>query len=165
MPNPRFQMSSDTRFLVQRMRNAEVGDVVTFADIEAVTGRPYLESRHAVYAARRVLLRDENIVFDSVRGIGFKRLDDTEIVQTSARHLRKVRRAARNGAAVLNAVSDFSKLSRENQMRHSASLSVLAVVHAFSKETTVKKIEERAAPGSRELPIAQTIAAFSKPKS
>lgn len=159
---PTFQLSADARFLIQRLQKVAVGETVSYRDLLEVTGRKTPnEIRGALGTARRILER-EHRVFGAIRGYGLKRLSDTEVVATSTATARKIRNAARRGVKTLEAVADFSSLPRSDQMRHSASVSVLGAVAAMTTETKIARIEQFVEREMKKLPFEQTLAAFAK---
>ncbi|MBN6819536.1 hypothetical protein JRF84_08030 [Methylobacterium organophilum] len=159
---PNFQVSVDTRFLCQRLKKAAVGDIVTYADLSAEVGKKVDGSFPALASARRILLREDQRVFDVITGQGLKRLNDVEIVGTSSRTAKRIRRMAGRGVRTLAAVQNFSSLPREEQMRHTAALSVFGVIAEMSGERAIQKVEKIAEGQSGTLPIAQTLDAFRK---
>lgn len=156
----RFQMSSNSRFVLQRLRTAAIGETVEYSDLADAAGISIGELHTPIATARRILLREENMVFGVIPTVGLKRLSDQEIVGTSVAVAQKVRRAARRGVKVLHAVQDFSALSQADQMRHSASVSIFAAVAEMTTERSVTKIEKAAEGKRAELPFAQILDAF-----
>lgn len=157
---PSFQLSADTRFLVQRLQKATVGETVTYEQLGQEVGKPVVGGMPALQSAKRVLRRDFEMVFAAIHGVGLKRLNDVEIVGTAASTSKKLRRTAQRGVQTLTAVSDFSKLPREEQMRHSASLSIFGAVAEMNREPSIRKIEKVAEAQRGELPFAATLEAF-----
>jgi hypothetical protein len=157
-----FQMSADTRFLVQRLSKASVGDLITYEDLSREVGKAVSGSFSALTSARRALLRDQQRVFDVVTGKGLKRLNDIEIVATGERTSQRIRRTARRGVRTLTAVADFSSLPREYQMRHTAAVSIFGVIAEMSTHNGIAKVEKIAENMAAPLPIAQTLAAFTR---
>lgn len=159
-----FQMSADARFLMQELRKIGVGKRVTYAALQEAVGKDDIAG--PLSTARHALLREENIVFGVIRGEGLKRLSDLEIVDTAADTSRRLRRAARRGIQTLSAVGDFSALPRQDQMRHSASVSIFGVVAEMATAKAVAKIEDKIGDEARALPFAATLEAFrSKPEA
>jgi hypothetical protein len=157
---PDFNRSADTRFIIQKLRPLRVGEQISYAELAAAVSRPVGEIDGSLASARRALLREDSMVFGTVRGVGLRRLSDTDIVRTSAAVTKRIRRAARRGVRVLAAVNDFSALPRDDQMRHSASVSVLAAIAEMTTDKSLRKIESVTKEAVRELPFAQTLAAF-----
>ena len=159
---PDFKLSADTSFLTQRLRRAVIGEVITYADLSKEIGKPVHGATPALHSARRILLRDEQMVFDPIRGHGLKRLSDHEIVNTGPRITRRLHRAANRGVRVMAAIQDFSALTREEQMRHTATLSVTGLIAEATREKNIQKIEKIAEGRQGTLPISQTVEAFRR---
>lgn len=159
---PSFQLSADTRLLIQELRKCQVGATISYAQLSSAVGRDISGATGALHSARKRLLRDEQIVFDVVRGEALKRLSDVEIVGTSNSFARRMRRVAQRGVETLTAIGDFSALPRETQMRHTAAVSVFGVVAEMTKEKSIHKVEKAAENVRGELPISQTLEAFRK---
>ncbi len=160
MTKPEFQRSPDTRFLVQKLRTVKVGELISYEDLATEVVKPIARIRNALISARRILLREENIVFDVERDIGLRRLTDTQIVGTATKSARHIRRTARKAVQTLQAVADFSALPRDDQMRHSASVSVFGAVAEMTMERGLSKLQK--AVDEKALPFAATLEAFRK---
>lgn len=158
MTNPIFQRSADARFLIQKLKASEVGETITYADLAEAIGKSQDALHGPLHTARRALLRDENMVFGTVRGKGVKRLSDLDIVAASASTTRHLKRTARRGVQTLSAVSDFSAMPREEQMRHSAAMSIFGAIAEMTTEKAIAKIEAKVEKHA--LPFAQTLEAF-----
>lgn len=161
---PQFQRSADTRFLMQELAKAKVGEEITYDRLTKAIGREVSGSTASLHSARRALLKEQNFVFDTIVGVGLKRLSDREIVATSAKTAKHMRRTAQRGVRTLTAVGDFSALPREDQMRHSAAVSIFSAVAEMAAERSISKIEDVAKDRPEGLPFAQTLEAFRSHK-
>lgn len=159
---PTFELSIDTKLLYERLIAAAPGETVTYAQLGKEVSRtlnggdPYLQS-----ALARAFKADD-AVFDNVRGVGYRRLNDTEIVKLSNRDTDLIRRRSRKAADKLTKVQDFTSLPQQQRVEHNARLSIFAAIASMTKSSSVKKIEAAATAAGRELPFAETIAAFSR---
>ncbi len=155
------KLSIDSQLIAERLMQVEIGQLVTYEVLSEVIRQDATNDhgRGCIATARRMLQRDHQIVFGTVRGVGLKRLSDAEIVQTGSHSVHRVRSAARRGAKMLTAVSDFDALAPADKLRHNATLSVLGAIEAISSAGAVKKVEQRVTAASP-LPIAATLAAF-----
>lgn len=156
-----FEMSSESRVLRQRLRQAKIGEVVSYAQLSADVGKAVSGASGALQSARRALLNDEHMVFDVVYGVGVKRLADAEIVAASDRDLAKVRRAAKRGARRLASIGNFAALSPKDQLRYTLGMSVLALVNHTTSDRAAQAIAASASGRASQLPITETIAALS----
>jgi hypothetical protein len=157
---PTFEMSSSTRLLRQRLAQTKVGDVVSYAELSRVISEPVDGSTSSLQTSLRSLLRNERMVFGSIRGVGVKRLADSEIVAASSSDIDGIRRKARKSVMKITAVQNFTGLSPKDQMAHTSRLSIFAVVASMASDQGVKKIEAAVGGRSSELPIAETLKAF-----
>jgi hypothetical protein len=152
-----FQCSIETKWLIDRGRRLQVGEVVTYEELSKLIGIDVREEgRGALRSARNILLRDEQIVLDSVPNVGLKRSSDSEIVQSAG---------AQRGVQRLTAVADFDRLSDADKLAHNASVSALAVIKLMGKPKSVERIAasvNTANTGS--LPIARTLELFHGPR-
>lgn len=161
MTNPMFQMSADARLLMQHLAKTSVGQTVKYEELSAVISRPVAGSFGALRTALRRLLRDENMVFGAVKGIGIKRLNDVEIVAEGGAAAVAIRRKASRSIERQMKV-DFSKLPREAQSRFTAQVSVMASVAMMTRDKSLDRVAAAATPAIKELPIAETLAMFVK---
>lgn len=161
MNSPIFQMSADARLLMQHLAKAEVGQTFTYAALGKVISREVNGSFGPLRTALIRLLRDEDMVFSTIVGIGIKRLSDQEIVAEGGTAADAIRRRARRSAERQMKV-DFSALPREAQARFTAQVSVMATVAMMTRTRSLEKIAAAASPEIKELPIAKTLAMFGK---
>lgn len=158
-----FQTSIETRLLYDRLRKLEVEEVVTYEELSEVIGLDIQkEAWAALSSARRMILRDDNIVCDPVRGFGIKRLSDKEANATGSHTLLRVRRMTDRGVKKVLA-ADYDNLDDEDKTRRNATLSAFAVVKLMAKAKSLDRIAA-ANTTSGELPIARTLELFKGPK-
>mgnify|MGYP001166929967 CR=1 FL=1 len=155
------QLSIDSKLIAECLMQVEIGQLVTYEVLSEVIRQDATNDhgRGCIATARRMLQRDHQMVFAAVRGVGLKRLSDAEIVQTGSHSVHRVRSAARRGAKMLTAVSDFDALAPADKLRHNAHLSVLGAIEAMTSTGAVKKVESKVTAASP-LPIAATLEAF-----
>lgn len=139
-PTTIAQMSADTLALAQALRSVAVGDTISYEQLSAVIARPILERRSSLAAARRLLVRDEKIVFDAVRGVGLKRLDSAGTAGVMPSHLRKIRRASVRARRIGQCVSILD-LPVEQRPSFVADVSLLALVSEVTAPVSRKRLE------------------------
>lgn len=162
MPRPSFHASADTRLIMQELEKVAIGDTITFKQLSAAVSRPKNEIRSNINSARAALLRDHQIVFDNVRGVGYKRLTDAETVESTTQDIAKTRRAARRGLIKIASVQDYSSLSARDQLAHSTRAAVLGAVTEITSGRGVKRVEKAASGKAGDLPFKETVQAFLK---
>jgi hypothetical protein len=157
---PSFQMGADARLLMQHLSKSSIGQIVTYDEMSRVISRPVSGASTSLRTALKRLLRDSGMVFGVVQGTGFKRLDDAEIVAEGGKATDIIRRRARR-AIERQSKADFAKLTREQQGRYTAQVSVLAATAFMTTERQVARIAEASKPDVKEIAVAATLAMFS----
>lgn len=155
-----FEISADTRLVLQRLREVTVGELVTYRELGAAISKDLSGASGCLHRAREKLVRNEQIVFSVVRNVGLRRLNDRDIVAATAGDVGAIRRHAKRAVRKVTSISDFAALPSADQLRHTAALSIFAAVAEVSSEKGLKRVEKAAQGRSGELPIAQTLSAF-----
>lgn len=155
------QISAHTTTLIETLRTVPVGATVSYEILTAAIGaNVQAEARHILASARRIVRREDSMVFGVIRGEGLRRLTDSEIATAGSSFLRHVNRTARSGVQTLACVQDFNKLKLEEQIRHNTHLSLLGVFYEVSKTRGIKQIEAVVSVMQKSLPYKDTIRAF-----
>lgn len=162
MKNPIFEMSADTRLLRQRLATVGIGETITYEELGAEVSKAVNAGFPSLNSARQSLLRNEQMVFAPIRGVGLKRLGDADIVKASDRSVQRVRNAARQGVRQLAAVQDFASLPPKDQLAYTTKMSVMVAVSSMVSNRALTKAEDKVALSGRtkELPISETLEMF-----
>jgi hypothetical protein len=151
---PNFYLSTETRICKDRLKLAEIDEVVTYKELSNLIGRNIQEYRNPLNSARHALRRDYGRDFSCVTGLGVKRLSDEEVV-LSADFAREILR-------LMRCVDDFDALPIALQKKHNAEVSAMQAMRHFTKESSVRKIQEKIGGDvKRYLPTESTMALFT----
>ena len=158
------EISVDTRTLYDRIITAKAGDEITYAALSELIGRDVQTvARSALHSARKMAMRDHNVVFGVVRNEGLKRLADVEVVQTGEATVAKLRRVAKRGIRTITSVQDFAQLPDAAKIKHNTFASMFGAVAAMAKPASMKRLEGAVnAAQTGTLPIGRTLEAFTK---
>jgi hypothetical protein len=160
MSSPSFVKSHDASVIESLLSETKVGDTVTFQKMSEAIGRDVRKFAHgAMNTARKCLLRDKRIVFDSVRDVGLVRLGDAEIVKSSTSDVQSIKRKSMKRIQKLSCVV-FENLTDDAKRQHLALSSQLGVIAMFSANGSTKKIESHVKPNSSQLAIGETLKLF-----
>lgn len=157
---PNFQMGADARLLMQHLSKTTIGQVVTYEELSKIISRPVDGANGSLRTALKRLLRDQGIVFGNVHGTGFKRLDDAEIVAEGGKATDVIRRRAKRSME-RQSKADFTKLTRDQQGRYTAQVSVMASIAYMTTDKQIERVAKSATPDVREISVAATLAMFS----
>jgi hypothetical protein len=162
---PRFRVSIGTRTIYDRIARMTMGEVVTYREFSDLVNEDVtLDGRGTLNSARRMAQRDLQIVTDTVRKTGIKRLTDVEVVDASDASFGELRRAARRGIDRTTAITDFERLPNDKKIRHNAAVSALGVIAALSKPKEIRKLEGAVNTSQTgQLPIGRTLELLRRP--
>ena len=161
---PIFKLSVDTQLVIDRLMKAQVGEVVTYADLSAILGRNIqYASRGCLTTACKRLQADHAIVFGTVRSVGVKRLNDSEKVAAGLSSIPKIRSQARNGAKRI-VCAQYDALSKEDKVKHNTGLSFLGVMGEMTKPKIQLALAERVKEAQDKLPLQRTLEFFASGK-
>lgn len=113
-----FRTSDETRRLVALFVEMSIDQTLSFEQAAQLAGFPVTSTLPAYHSARRMALRDHQIIIEGVRGIGFKRLDGSGMVKRGGRLLHAIKRRCRRGATEME-VALLQNLDRNDQLRAS----------------------------------------------
>ena len=155
---PSFARSIDTTTILEMIRELEVGQVLTHARMTAEIGRDVQQrGRGALDAARRIALKEHGIATGAVTGIGIKRLDDTEIVDSGAQDLSMIRRRASRAALRTSKVADFAAMPREVQTRHNLHMTLFAMIKHETSAPQIRRHGKHVDDESKPLAIGSAL--------
>lgn len=155
-----FNLGADTRAIISKLRSVNVGETISYDDIESVVGRDIDDIRGNLATARRRLQVDFGIVFDPVRGEGLVRLDDRGISKLSSSAMESIRKKASKTVRVLENVN-LSNLSDSERVSHLANTSILIMTSEVNRSKSSKRLESSIDKStSASLTMAKTLDAL-----
>jgi len=160
------EMSTDARILydvlVSRMVKGSE-DFVPYADLtKAIGGRNVQNrARGLLCTARKNVERDYNLLLESVRSEGVKKVQVLSgVVEGTVRHIGRMSR--RTVSRVVNAAADRD-MSNDERVEVGVQLSLLGAIQQFTRPKARKLLEGKVkANESKELPTADTIRLFAE---
>jgi hypothetical protein len=151
------EASIDVKALVDRMKSMAPGDVVPYRELTQLIGRDVTVFRYLTDSARRILMRDHNMVYRSVINTGFKRLDDAETINVVSDDRRnKIRRQSAVAVRELTTV-DYAKVDQAHQTRHNMGMALFGSLFQATSQESVKKLTERVANAGGRIDATGTL--------
>lgn len=158
-----FQRSVDTDILVKILGNADVGELVTYAEMsKAISKNVQKSGRSHLESAKRILLNEERKVFDTIRGQGVKLLAPGEVVHKSRSSFDRMRRESGRGMKRLATLSkeEYDELSSDEKIECNSNRSFFGLFDMMSRKSSVKKIEAAVEQNKEVLSIGATMGLF-----
>jgi len=164
-PRPDFKLSIDTQLLIERLRELNYGENITYSQLSELIGRDVrTEAAHILRSAIHYLAREEAIFIGSVRGTGVQRLSESEWVKSIPVGARKkMRNLSRRMGKNLGYAPD-EKLSREEIKERNTGIAFSEFLNHASREKEARKIIE-AAPDDGRISTGKFIDLLSKKAS
>jgi len=158
---PTFIRTKETEAAIKLLKKAEIGRTVTWLELaEAMECEP-TDHRESVASALRSLERD-GIIYASVRGIGYMRLDNSGIVDKEVEAGGRIRRAAKRSLKRL-AVVEPDKLEPQERIRYAVAFGVAGAVALCASREKRNLLEQTiTTEGGKRLEIGDTMRLFGK---
>lgn len=141
---PDFQRSTETLALIDRLKAASIGEVVTYAAMSDVIGADIQTHRHYLVSAIKTLYGD-GIPFGTVRNEGVKRLEAGEVVMIGDHAIRHIKRTARTARKRIGSLSGMNDVPNDVRVRANGASALLGVIEHFStgesKKAAIKQAE------------------------
>lgn len=154
------EVSLEAQLLYARLSKTQPGDEITYTELSEVAARNVQTTASAaLQTARRRCENIDHIVFGVIRGVGLRHLLNEEIPQTAQSKIDHIRRTARRAAKRLTCVQ-YEALSRQAQITHNTSLSLLGVLSEVSKPGSGKLLETHIRSAQTALPVGRTMELF-----
>lgn len=152
---PIGETSQETEAVCDVLSGMEVGALVPYAKLTEVAGGDVTgESRHIMDSARRICIREHGIVFEAVRGIGLRRMEDSQLAHLGAPMRMRVRRLARRTVSKVRCAK-YDRLGNDDKTAHNTALSVAGLLVLAASDRARKKIEARVTDGA--LPSRESL--------
>lgn len=135
-----FERSENVSIIVSILAEKKVGEEVGYEELSAAVGKNVQrESRSSLSSAMRIVQNESGAVFGTIRGVGVKRLSDTEISRLAPSYLRRSHNAAKTGRNKLRK-ADTSNMSEAEKLTYYAGSSHLAMIAEATTERASKKV-------------------------
>ena len=151
------EAGNDVKTLVERMSKTPISETIGYRELTQLIGRDVTVHRHLIESARRILMREHNMVFRCVMNEGYKRLDDATVVSTvNNDRKKKIRSQARFAVRELSSVN-YDSLDRQKQIQHNTGMAMFGVVIHSTDASAVKKLEKQIANSGGKLDVKGTL--------
>lgn len=153
-------MADETRALIEAMKEAYVGQTFTYDQLSKIAGVRVNGTFPGLQTVRKRLLKDYGIVLAAVRGIGLKRLSDTEILSTGKGVRSSLRRKSSRSLEDHSKV-DFKNLDRKGQQSFVAHTSLMGAINMATRERQFERVQQDVRQGERRIPAEEIFQLFA----
>lgn len=158
-PEPTIGRASvEAQDLAKYLESAAIGDVFTYPQLNAAAKCDVQQRNTVLQTAKRIVQRQQKMVFDTIMGVGIKRLSDDEIPDFGEASIKRSRNIAKKGLRALGC-ADLGKMSAEAKVKAITTRTVLGLF-SQSGSRKVRCLAEQGARQSEELKIGNIEALF-----
>lgn len=158
---PSFETSVEVKLLTSFLQKIDVGTIVTYKEMTAVIDRDILTHRSVLQSARRILERDNRMVFGSIHAVGIKLLSCGEVVDSADDSSARIGRISRRTIKRLSTI-DESELTPEKRLEWHMKSSQLGAIALMTKPSALKALESTVKERKCLLPPAESLKLFAK---
>lgn len=151
------ESSAETRWVVALMKGIKPGQSVSYDDITKAIGRDAQKRRGILDSARRVLMRDHNIVFRCVPNEGFVRLDDSKIVDVVTTDRRSRMRSQSRMAIKELGCANYEALDDGKRVEHNTGMAMFGALYQATSTASVKRLHQRVVNAGGSIDISGTL--------
>jgi hypothetical protein len=154
--------SGEVHILVDVLQNLEKGTVITYGVLSGKLGRDVCENRAPLHTAFKHLKKHHGMVFDVVRGIGYKRVVDNELVGLADKHVRGIRKKAARACDEMR-TADLTKLDQSERIALAARSGLCAAIEGQTTHKAIQRAEEAVANNHAISAMKETLQALKEP--
>lgn len=156
-----YEKSADTKVIETVLKEAKIGDIITYDSISLALGRDVrVHAIAALQTARKAMLAS-NVVFGTERNVGLVRLNDTQIIDSTESDRQKIQRVGKRSLKKLGAVK-FEELGNNEKLRHTTMAAQLGAISMFASKSSTNKIQSNVKPNAEVLAIGETLSIFTR---
>lgn len=156
------RMLAETELLINHLKTAEIGQVFTYAELNAIAKDDVQQRNTILQTARRALMKPPHaMVFGTISGVGIKRLSDEEIPDEGASAAKRSHNVAKRGMRKMNC-ADIAKMTPETKIKHITTRTILGLLSGSASRKTRNIAEQSARTCNGEMKIGKIESLFSK---
>lgn len=140
-------LTGEVRVLADMLAAVPFGETVRYANLSAAVHFDVRQKRHILARARQKALEETGAIFDTVRGVGLRRLQAEQIPGLGAAARRRIRREAhRTHRAMRHGISGFNDVEPAVYRKYLNESAVLGLLERISTDRTMARIAARPTP-------------------
>ena len=159
------KLSLEAQLLYERLKGAHEEELIPYSELsEIIRDDVQKKGRGKLYTAMNLARERNGLVFDTVKDIGVRCMNDIAKIDSGRAALWKVRRASRRAIKKMVLVKDFDSLSPDEKGRHNTYFGLLGFISVVTKPKKILEIEGIVTGDLEKLTFAKTLEFFSTRK-
>lgn len=144
MINQEIKPNVDAISIYNLLESKPIDELVTYDELREVCLKKEETNFRNSISRAIYKLKNNGIIYYNVRGIGYQRANDSEIVRYSPNHIAKAKKRLRTGIKELDA-SDDSKLTNDEIIKKNTYYAVSGLMLHLTKPKQTRAIQEKVA--------------------
>lgn len=112
--------------------------------------------------ALRRAFRDDDMVFDNIRGVGYRRLTHAEIIAASENDIHSLRRRSKKATGKLFKVNNLDALTNDERIKMGTAASIFGAISAAVTKKGIEAVSSAVRSVGHEIPVAETLKLFAR---
>jgi len=145
MGKPTWMRTVETTELITRLQEVPVGGVISYGELSEAIGKNVCkEACGYLQSARRILMAEQHIMFEPVRGTGLRRCDAQGKTRAVDKKMKGAHRAAVRGLKTLDHITEVERteLTPEQRLRLDASGIILHMISRTTSPSIINKMSD-----------------------
>ena len=155
-----FERAYETGLFVERFRKLETDEMLTYGELSVMVGYNVQTKRSHLDSARRIILAEENVLIETIHGVGLRRSGNTGALGAGTRSRERICRESRRGLRRLGC-ADIAVMDNAQRLQFNGTAGVLGVLQECAKPKTARQLEGRVKAAGERLPVQKILAELS----
>jgi hypothetical protein len=152
-----FVKTAERELLEHELRQLEVGQEITYEALARSVGISVEEVKVISYRARQFLECQERIVIRPIPGVGLKRLDSPDVVDSTDEVVVRARRASKRASRRLVQCVEYDELDQDKKVKHNVRLAQLGSITLLSDKKSEKRLTEHVKEAGEKPSLKNTL--------
>lgn len=146
MKRAAFEKSAETAKISEYFQSIPFSKDISFAEASERTGLAISSQLGAYQSAKRLVARDHGMIIESIRGVGFRKLQPDEVLKRSPGHFHAIRRRAKRGGTEIE-IAISGNLTRIEMLEATENLARFRIISDTAEPAkTNRKIQDKPEP-------------------
>lgn len=150
--------------LVGALLGVPIGETLSHDQITEIIGKKTTSPDAIKYQAINIAVKDHGVVFENVRGEGYRRIEASEVHRVGVAARRSIRGYARRGGTKIMAVlsSNSNSIDSRDKIKAHSELALLGMIRMAAGQTSFKKAQKESEKAYAKRQKPPTVDAIAK---
>lgn len=157
-----FELAFETKVIIEMLKNTRDGEMVSYKHMLEKTARYSVNAIRGNIQTARKSLQEDGYLFDTVFGLGLRRMSDEEIATSWEKRRKQIKKTAERSIKETSTVRKPEALSEPSKYALMVGQTIMATIRHATTNKAVKQVEADVKVTDEQLTIGKTLEAFRK---